>query len=274
MRLQRLKRRTMSKRKICISVTAVSIALLLLYELFAPKLFWSRELSDPSVKTLVDMTVTRALGGVVFIAILAYLEYRIMNPFRKPFGKSILFALPAIAVVVNNLPIYPLISGIAVVNSPMWKVLLLAAECFCIGFFEETCFRGVVLLGFMEKRRATKKGQFWAIVLTSAVFGAVHLVNMFLGASPIAVLMQIGYSFLIGAMCSVVLLKTANLWLCVALHAVFDFCGALVPTCGEGTIWEPFTVTITVLIAVATTAYLTLAFFKLRSEELDCIYKK
>ncbi|MBQ8408796.1 MAG: CPBP family intramembrane metalloprotease [Clostridia bacterium] len=260
------------KRKICILITVVSVLLLLLCEFFGvEKLFG--EIDDPAVQDLVEMTLTRAIGGVIFITLLIYLGYKVMNPFRKPFGRAILFALPAIAVVVNNLPIYPLLSGIATVNSPSWMVWLLFAECFCVGLFEETCFRGVVLLGFLEKRRTTKKGQFWSIVLSSAVFGAVHFVNVFFGASPVAVLMQIGYSFLIGAMCSVVLLKTANLWLCVILHAVFNFCGAVVPTCGEGTIWEPITITITVILAVATTVYMVIAFLRMRSEELDRIYR-
>ena len=100
----------------------------------------------------------------------------------------------------------------------------------------------------------------------------MHLVNILLGSSPGAVIMQIGYSFLIGAMCSVVLLKTANLWLCVILHSVFNFCGALVPRCGEGIIWEPFTVTLTVIIAIATTVYMVLEFLKIKTEECDRIY--
>jgi membrane protease YdiL (CAAX protease family) len=263
----------MSKRSVCICITVFSTALLLLYEFLGVELFFG-EIVDPTIKRLVDMTVTRALGGVIFLVLLIHLGYRVKNPIRAPFWRSMAFALPAIAVVVNNLPIYPLISGIATVSAPAWKILLLAAECFCIGFFEETCFRGVILLGFMEKRMDTKLKQLYAILLSSAVFGGIHLVNLFLGASPVAVLMQIGYSFLIGAMCSVILLKTANIWLCVMLHAVFDFCGALVPTLGQGIIWEPLTVTLTVVIAVATTVFYTAAFIKIRSEEIARIYNK
>ena len=263
----------MNKRKICILVTVVSTLLLLLYELGGRGLILDG-LSDATQKNLTDMTVTRALGGIIFLALLIHLGYHVRKPVKEPFGRSILFALPAIAVVVNNLPIYPLLTGLARVTASGGMIWLLALECFCIGLFEEACFRGVILLGFLEKRRATKKGQLFAILLSSAVFGAIHLVNLFFGASPVAVLMQIGYSFLIGAMCSVVLLKTANLWLCVLLHATFDFCGALVPTLGEGRIWEPFTITLTVLIALATTLFYTVAFFKIRPEELDRIYKK
>lgn len=263
----------MSKRKVCICITVFATALLLIYEFLGAGFFFG-EIEDPTIRQLTDMTVTRALGGVIFLALLVHLGYRVKNPVRAPFWKSMAFALPAIAVVVNNLPIYPLASGIATVSAPTWNILLLAAECFCIGFFEETCFRGVILLGFMEKRRDTKLRQLYAILLSSAVFGGIHLVNLFFGASPVAVLMQIGYSFLIGAMCSVILLKTANIWLCVMLHAVFDFCGALVPTLGQGIIWEPLTITLTAVIAVATTVFYTVAFIRIRSEEIARIYNK
>jgi membrane protease YdiL (CAAX protease family) len=86
--------------------------------------------------------------------------------------------------------------------------------------------------------------------------------------------MQIGYSFLIGAMCSVVLFKTANLWLCVALHAIYDFCGLLVPTLGDGSWWDVPTIVFTAVLAVATTAYMVVLFARMKPEEIDRIYRE
>ena len=263
-------KKKIDKRKLGIGITALCVLLLLIYEILGAERIFG-EINDVTLKNTVDLTVTRAIGSAVFVTILIYLGYRVIKPFGKGFWRALLFSLPAFAVAVNNLPIYPLISGLARVTAPPWRIALLAAECLFVGLFEEACFRGVVFLGFLEKRRATTLGRFWAIVLSSAVFGLVHLVNIFF-SSPIAVLMQIGYSFLIGAMCSVVLMKTANIWLCVALHSIFNFCGALVPDCGVGTIWEPITITITVIIAVLTTIYMTVAFFRLKSDELERIY--
>ncbi len=256
---------------VCLSLTLLAMLLLLVYEFFV-RAALVEGLADAKMRTVADMTVTRALASLAFLPILIYLGYRVMDPLRKPFGKSLLYALPAIAVVINNLPIYPLLTGQARVTAPLPHILLLAAECFFIGLFEEVCFRGVVFLGFLEKRRGSLWGRFWSIILTAAVFGVIHLINLFFGASPLAVLMQIGYSFLIGAMCAVILLKSANIWLCVLLHAVFDFCGSLIPTCGEGRIWEPVTVTMTVVIAVAATVILTVIFFRIKREEIDRIY--
>ncbi|MBQ7828727.1 MAG: CPBP family intramembrane metalloprotease [Clostridia bacterium] len=266
-------KKKIDKRTVSIGITAFCILLLLIYQILGAEGIFG-EIPDDTLKNMVDLTVTRAIGSAVFVTILIYLGYRVVKPSASGFGRALLFSLPAFLVVINNLPIYPLVTGLAAVTSSPSRIALLAAECLFVGLFEETCFRGVVLLGFLEKRRATVSGRFWAIVLSSAVFGLIHAVNLFFGSGPIAVLMQIGYSFLIGAMCSVVLMKTSNIWLCVVLHALFNFCGALVPDCGEGTVWEPITITVTVIIAVLTTVYMIAAFLRLKSEELDKIYEK
>ena len=262
----------LDKRKTCICITLIIIVLLLLYEIVGIE-FFAGEIADEKLKNGTDITVTRLLGGVVFLVLVAYSGYRVLDPIKKPFWRSLLFCLPAFAVAVNNLPIYSLVGGYAEVTSPLWRVLLLALECFAVGLFEECCFRGFVFIGFLEKRRSDLRGRFLAIVYSSAVFAAVHIINIFLGASPVAVLMQLGYSFLIGAMCAVMLMKSSNIWLCVAAHGIFNFCGALVPTCGEGSIWEPFTIVLTVVVSLIVTAYFVLTFINIEENECDRLYK-
>ena len=185
-----------------------------------------------------------------------------------------LYAIPPFLVVVNNMPLLSMIWGDAYVvhSAPVYWVWF-ALECLAIGLFEELAFRGVIFLMFAEKRHATRKGLFWSLVLTSAVFGAVHLVNVLMGAGIGAVILQIGYSFLIGAMCSVVLLKTRNIWICVALHAIYDFCGTMMPTLGGGTWWDTPTVIFTAVLAVVTAIYLIRQFFVLDLSRVQEIYR-
>ena len=218
------------------------------------------------------MTITRAVGGVVFLTMLAYLGYKVIDPLKKPFWRGALVCLPALAVAINNFPIQPVASGLASITASPLRLVLWAAECFMVAFFEETCFRGVVFLGFLNKRRYTAWGRFLAIVFSSAVFAVVHLINVFLGTPLPAVILQIGYSFLIGAMCSVVLIKTSNIWVCVLLHAIYNFGGAIIDKCGEGKIWNPVSITLTAVVAVAVTAYMTVVFFKIKGKEVDRLY--
>lgn len=256
-------------RKVCMAIILVAAPLLLILEFGKPTLT-----EDPVLAPLISMSLTRLIGAAVFFALLLSEGYRVLGMGRRPFWKSLVFILPALAVVINNMPILSLLWGDAYMihKAPVYWFFF-ALECLAIGLFEEAAFRGVILLMFAERRYATRKGLFVSIILTSAVFGAVHLVNLAVGAGIGAVLRQIGYSFLIGAMCSVVLFKTRNLWLCVLLHALFDFCGNLVPTLGAGTLWDIPTVIVTVLLAVATTAYMVWQFFRLDLEEVGDIYR-
>ena len=243
----------------------------------APLLLWIEYggslTADEVLLPLMQMTLTRAIAAAVFLVILLSQGYRVLDPLQKPFGKSLLWSIPPFLVVINNMPILSMIWGDAyIVHTGAVYWVWFALECLAIGLFEEIAFRGVILLRFAESRRATHKGLLVSILLSSAVFGAMHAVNLFAGAGPVAVLMQIGYSFLIGAMCSVVLFKTANLWLCVVLHAVYDFCGSLLPTLGAGQWWDTPTVVFTAVLAVATTVYMVLLFARMDPRETDRIY--
>ena len=263
------KRRRYIPRKVCLAIIFVAAPLLLWLEMGKPALT-----PDPVLAPLINMTLTRLIGAVVFLALLLNEGYRVLNPIQKPFLKGLLFALPPFLVVVNNMPILSMIWGDAYfVHSAPVYLIWFAAECLAIGLFEELAFRGVIFLMFAEKRYTTRKGLFWSLILTSAVFGGVHLVNVLMGAGIGATILQIGYSFLIGAMCSVVLLKTRNIWICVALHAIYDFCGTLMPTLGAGTWWDTPTVVFTAVLAVATAAYLVWQFFKLDLDEVGKIFK-
>ena len=250
-------------------VIAIAAVILAVFEIGKPVLT-----EDTLLNGFYTMTVTRMAGAAVFFVLIGYQGYRVLNPIRKPFWRSLLVTLPAFAVVINNLPILPLLNGTAHLTHSGEYLVWYVAECVSIGLFEEAAFRGILLLMICEKKRASSKDLFWSIVKASAVFGAIHLVNLLINASFGGVIQQIGYSFLIGAMCSVVLYKTANLWLCVLLHAVYDFCGGLVPALGEGIIWDTPTIVITVILAVAVTIYMVVLLFRIKPEELDRIYDK
>ena len=219
------------KRIACISVFAVLIVGLLLYEFLLKKVLFT-ELGEWE-KGMTDMLITRLIGGGIFLCFTVYLGYRVLNPITKPVGKNMLYILPALCVAINNMPIIPLVLGQSEITAGYDKILLLLGECLAVGFFEEMAFRSVVMLGIMENRRKNKKDIVIAVVISSIVFGLVHLINLFISPSGMVIL-QILYSALIGAMCSVVLLLTRNIWVCVALHGLFNFSGAIVSECGTG----------------------------------------
>ena len=247
-------------RKAALIALAVAAPLLLWLEFGKPTFS-----ADPLLSDLVNMTLPRLLGAVVFFALMLADGYRILSPVRglRPVGVFLLLFLPPLAVVINNFPIPALITGDAQIlphSAAVW--VWFSLECLAISLFEEAAFRGVIFPMLAERRCKTKQGLFVSILLTSAVFGLLHIVNLAQGAGIGAVVRQIGYSFLIGAMCSVVLIKTHNIWLCVLLHAVFDFGGKLIDTLGAGKIWTLPAILITTILAVLTTLHLTWQFFR------------
>lgn len=215
---------------------------------------------------------TRALGGFLCVILIFYCSYQnILKIKLNGLWQAILFTLPCWIIAINNFPIISYFSGNAYIDAPLSAVMLYAAQCLCVGFFEEMAFRGCIFMLALQGRRRSVKDVFWAIVISSAVFGALHLVNIFI-SSLIAVILQIGYSFLIGGMCSVVLLKTQNIWHCVLLHAVYNFCGGVVYELGGGETWDTPTVVITVLFSLAVTAYIVFSLLKIDTTQLGYMF--
>ncbi len=251
-------------------ILAVAVPLLVWLEFGQPPLS-----ADPRLDPVMRMALTRLLGAAVFFSLILSEGYRLLSPTRgfRPLGRFCLFFLPPLCVVINNFPLLALIRKEACIlhNAPlMWGWFSL--ECLAIALFEEAAFRGFIFPMLAERRYRKRHGLLVSILLTSAVFALVHAVNLLQGGGVGAVLRQIGYSFLIGAMCSVVLIKTHNLWLCVLLHAVFDFGGKLIETMGTGQIWNTPTVVVTAVLAVMTTVYLTWQFFKTDPQSFGSVY--
>lgn len=227
---------------------------------------------DSSLNELIKKTLTRGVGSVSALIIVLYLGYRVHN--MKGIGKQILFAIPCFLVVINNLPIIALLTKNAYVISSTSHFIWFTLECLFIGIFEECVFRGALFMILLEKKRSTTKEIFWTTVVSSTIFGAVHLLNLLGGAGVGPTIMQIGYSFLIGGMCSIVLLKTKNVWLCALLHGIFDFCGFLLPTLGRGTWWDTPTIIITVVLAVFTAIYMIFALIRITPQSIESLFDK
>ncbi len=218
------------------------------------------------------LTVTRACGSVSFIGIIMYFGY--CPRARKVSAWGAASAAAALAVAVNNMPILPLLSGEARVTAGAAEIAGYAVESFFVGLFEETAFRGVLLLAVAERFGRTKKGLFLSAVVTSAAFGASHLFNLLGGAGVGATLLQVSYSFLIGGMCSLVLLLSGSLAACVVIHAVYDFGGYLVPRLGEGTVWTVPEVALTAAVGTAALVFFLAAARKLSPGDVGHMLKR
>ena len=264
-------------RKACIVILVCCVALVAVYKLLLSAPLASSELmrslisSDAYRAPILDTLVMDGLGAVVFVCMTLYMGYRVLDPLRKPVGKSLLFLLPSLAVAINNFPLIGLATGNAYVTDPIGGVLIVVAYCLAIGMFEEFAFRGLFYLMILDGRRSSTKQIFLTTAISSAVFGLVHLVNLAIGASPGATLLQVGYSFLIGGMCAIVLLKTANIWYCVLLHFVYDLGGTILYL-GGGVRWDTVTVIITAVLGVAVAVFMVISLLRIKPEDVERLF--
>ena len=212
---------------VCVAV--IALVALVIYEGFL-----SGKIGTPPVTALADGIVTRALGSAVAVVAVKKAGYKVVN---KCSGKAIIAVLPCFLAVVCNPPLIGLITGDAAFSysgaTLCLYIVLFITECLLVGTFEELLFRGILFPAVEERLKENKRGRFFAVIISAAIFALVHLFNLFT-SSPIAVLMQVGYSFLLGGACCFTFLKTGNILYCVLLHATFNFCGGLTDTLGYG----------------------------------------
>lgn len=202
-------------------------------------------------------------GGACLLFMIEFSFARILFPLGNKRISLLLLALPIFVIAVNNFPFVSFLAGDCRLDTDMTAVFYYAIICLGVGFFEEMAFRGCAFMLLLEKRTRTKGQIFLAIFLSSVVFGLIHAFNIVAGANPLSVVLQIGYSALIGALCSVVLLLTRNIWLCVLFHALYNFCGGLVSEYGSGTQWTSTEIIFTAAISVVVGIYVLVLFLKM-----------
>lgn len=224
---------------------------------------------DKDTDSLISILITRVFLAAAFFFLIRHMNISVLKARPKPH----ILLVPCFLVVINNLPFIALLRGTAAVTASFAKVILFALSCIAVAAYEELAFRGLVFLWICRSRKS-KKGIFLSVLLSSAIFGLFHLFNLIEGAGIGSVIMQIGYSFLIGGMCATVLLACKSILPCIALHAIFNFCGGLIPTLGTGfeTVWDPATIALTVVLAVACAVFIIRYLVLSGDENIDSFY--
>lgn len=190
---------------------------------------WMGELftKNHMLSQMLGLGLVRILFAAVMIVLALEMGIRHVFFVQKGEWKALLFAIPALVVAVNNLPIIALANGTAFLTGNGLSFFAFAIECIGVGLFEETAFRGVIFPFVLGKTGTGKKGRFVAVIVSSAMFGCLHLVNL-LGGFSGGVFLQVGYSFLIGSMLAICMFRGAGVFTCAFIHATFNFCGNII----------------------------------------------
>lgn len=224
---------------------------------------------DAVTGKLVSDTVPRLAASVVVLLLIAGSEQKqYLTPERNGFFKHLLWSVPCFAVAVVNFPFSALIGGAAVIDRTdlIW---LFVIKCLSIALLEELFFRAVLLPFALERFKRVKYGTVAAVAVTSAIFGLFHIINLFFGASVGGTFLQIGYTFLLGGMLAVMLIKTKNVWLCVAVHLIFDIGGIIVTDLGHGAFQDVVFWILTAVVGVLCGAFILFELWRMSRAKSD-----
>ncbi len=104
------------------------------------------------------------------------------------------------------------------------NLLLCFLSNMSVGLFEEVLLRGTVLNIMNEQWKSRKYGTYWAVFLSSFLFGVAHFINYFNGKAYMnPTIAQVFYATFIGLFMAAVYLRSKNIWVVIILHGLFDF---------------------------------------------------
>jgi uncharacterized protein len=121
-----------------------------------------------------------------------------------------LFIVPCLPIILN-------IAFFGMGNPGVGGLLLFLAAALLVGFVEETYFRGMML------RALLGRGSRQAVIVSSLLFGVMHLLNVAGGANLEATLLQVVYAVAIGLMYAALALRTRAILPLIVIHGLTDF---------------------------------------------------
>ena len=194
--------------------------------------FFDNELTN----SLFCSTMSRAIGSLLFIYVVKMLYSERAFSITNGGLRGLLWCVPCILVAFANFPYSALITGKAsIVRTDIFYLYVFFTITTAI--YEELVFRGTLVFMIKGFFINNQHKNLFTVLITSALFALLHSLNFMVGFS-LDVLLQIGYTFLLGCMLSSVYLYTKNLYICIGIHAIFNFGGLLIATIGEGYNWD------------------------------------
>ncbi len=207
--------------------------------------------------TLILYFLLKVVAIIFPIYIIKSVGY--MGQFRLKIGKNLkafFVLLPLVIVCINNFPIVAILTSSAKLQNKGVTYFYYLLVCLSIAVYEEVIFRGIIYKVIAEKTK-----DIWAVLLSALVFSLAHLINAF-SLNIGQILMQLGYSFLIGAACSVAFKFSGGIYLPILLHFIYDIGGLLIEYgLVAGNIWNTASIVFTAIIAVVTFIYTIVVYF-------------
>ena len=210
-----------TQRPVLFSLLALALGTLLteipLKELFSPSLG-----AQPAF--YLSLIIEQGLTGALFFWLLARFGWLETAGFTSPKKwKALWLGWPLLLFTIINID-----EGIVVDTARPLLLILHLLTALSTGWVEEVLCRGVVVSALLQKWGQTRKGIILSVLVSSALFGAVHLANFLTGRKPlINTVTQITFAIFFGVIFAACLLRNRAIWPMILLHAAVDWAGTL-----------------------------------------------
>ncbi len=149
----------------------------------------------------------------------------------------------------------------------------LALYCLLIGIFEEFLCRGWIQNEFIERFANNRKQIIVSILLSSLIFGGMHISNIWIGGQSVLetisqIIQATGMGFLLGA----IYFRTKNIWSVIFLHGYWDFALFLgeiniIKDCVQGTPTKEYQLSMLAASTLFSILYIIIGLYVLRKNK-------
>ena len=189
---------------------------------------WLKKYMDYQSASYITGIVEQGVVSVLLVILIAKLGLLEAAGFTRPTRWKQLWLIWPILVFsfLNGSDLF--IGAIKLDLSKPVLIVLYTLLYISVGFVEEILFRGVMLTVLLQKWGKSLKGIYLSVILSSVLFGILHLVNFVMGRySLLAAVTQTGFALFFGVFFSACMLRNHSIWPVIFGHALFDFFGSL-----------------------------------------------
>lgn len=183
--------------------------------------FWS--MGEYLPQLLVELAI---IVVMLLVALLLKMGY-LFRPSKKTAAEKIVPTLP-IALLYTFAMLETLILYSEETLQPPVRILWFVLCMLAVGIAEELTFRGLMTRMIYEKYGYNPLGVWLSVIVSSLLFGAVHLINAIGGAAELSgVLVQMVGAAALGMCLAAIYLRTRSFWTVALLHGYMDVCALM-----------------------------------------------
>jgi len=193
------------------------------------------KISGVTILPMIKDNVLRPFAGecifvtATVIAAILVKKIETLKPTGKGLMSGLLLGWPMFSIILLAIChwLSQLRSGEQTITISGGKILMLVIAALFVGITEELLIRGILINGLLDYYGKTTASTIRkAVIISSVVFGSLHIFNVFCGVTFSSAVVQVINAIFMGTFFGAQYIRSGkNLWPCIILHAVWDFNG-------------------------------------------------